>query len=192
MEKVVRNGARAWHYNGKFIFALMLLTMPSSTATRLSKAGGGSGASNVVNENSLRGANYLIDAKHAVEYGTRFTKTLVHHLEVHGVNAKHETRSGMHRLLDNVLDEMRGAMTTTESCGGKGSTRMTHGKEMATAFLLVIQMDNGKESSLKEDGEGRAKCEEAEFLQGIPAMARRQLISTALASITLAKLQWNR
>eukprot|EP00949_MAST-11_sp_MAST-11-sp1_P000095 g95.t1 len=106
MTKARKKGARAWRHHGKFIFILMLLTMPSSTATRHFEMAGGGGAV-VLDDDSLNDANYLIDGKHAVQYGTRFTKTLVHHLEVHGVNAKHESRSGMHRLLDNVLDEMR-------------------------------------------------------------------------------------
>eukprot|EP00949_MAST-11_sp_MAST-11-sp1_P004943 g4943.t1 len=106
MAKGSKKGARERRHHGKFIFILMLLTVPSSTATRLHESGnrgGGGGRPSGLDEHS---SNYLIDAKHAVEYGTRFTKTLVHHLEVHGVNAKHESRSGMHRLLDNVLDEM--------------------------------------------------------------------------------------
>eukprot|EP00949_MAST-11_sp_MAST-11-sp1_P001735 g1735.t1 len=102
MTKARKKGARAWRHHGKFIFILMLLTMPSSTATRHFEMAGGGGAV-VLDDDSLNDANYLIDGKHAVQYGTRFTKTLVHHLEVHGVNAKHESRSGMHRLLDNVL-----------------------------------------------------------------------------------------
>eukprot|EP00949_MAST-11_sp_MAST-11-sp1_P003278 g3278.t1 len=106
MTKVRKKGARAWRHHGKFIFILMLLTAPSSTATRLHERGsrGGGGRPVVLDEHS---SSYIIDGKSAVEYGTRFTKTLVHHLEAHGVNAKHESRSGMYRLLDNVLDEMR-------------------------------------------------------------------------------------
>ena len=36
----------------------------------------------------------------------RDSQRLMHHLEVHGVNVKHESHSGMHRLLDNVLNQM--------------------------------------------------------------------------------------
>eukprot|EP00949_MAST-11_sp_MAST-11-sp1_P004580 g4580.t1 len=120
MAKASERGARAWRHHGKFIFILMLLTAPSSIATRLHERGnrgGGGGRPVGLDEHS---SNYLIDAKHAVEYGTRFTKTLVHHLEVHGVNAKHESRSDMYRLLDNVLDEMGSGADRDDDGGMQG------------------------------------------------------------------------
>ena len=119
MAKVCKRGAHAWRHHGKFIFILMLLTVPSSTATRLHERGnrGGGGRPVVLDEYS---SSYLIDGKSAVEYGTRFTKTLAHHLEVHGVNAKHESRSGMYKLLDNVLDEMRSGASLDDGEGSQG------------------------------------------------------------------------
>eukprot|EP00949_MAST-11_sp_MAST-11-sp1_P005219 g5219.t1 len=119
MAMVSKKGARVWRHHGKFILILMLLTVPSSTATRLHERGGRSGGPVVLDDDSLEGSTYLIDAKSAVEYGAQFTEFLKNHLRVHGVDAKQESRQVMHGFLDSLLDEMGGASSLDDVEGSQ-------------------------------------------------------------------------
>ena len=112
----------------QFIFLLVFVMAPKSTATSYCEQ-----RATAVEGKALDEAQYFIDAKQAGEYG-RFTETLVHHLEAHGVMAKHEAHGNMHRLLDIVLHEMRtepAASTASEARGGPNTIYKIQEKGMA-------------------------------------------------------------
>ena len=174
-------GAHAWRHHGKFtkvILILMLLTAPSSTATRLHGSGGAGGRPIVMDDDSLDGSKYLINAKSAVEYGTEFTNSLVHHLEVHGVDAKYESREWIIGQVEKVLDEMRSVAVTRDEVEGSQSEQGRAQAGRKTLDSLKDGSDDVPENHL--DGNGkilRRGLTEARMAGGAfaLAMARNQL-----------------